>query len=59
VPNKTFLVMLKPPSSALQHVVASTFEIRDEHLIFCDSEGKLAAMFLLEIVQSWNELSSS
>jgi hypothetical protein len=56
VPDKTFLFELKPPSSALQHVVATTVEIRDEHLILCDSEGKLAAMFHVEIVQSYREI---
>jgi hypothetical protein len=40
----------------LHTVIASTVEIHDEHLIFCDSEGKLAALFLLEVVESWSEL---
>jgi hypothetical protein len=55
--DKTYLVCLKPPSLALQHVDASRFEIHGEHLVFVDSEGKLAALFLMELVQSWNVLS--
>jgi hypothetical protein len=39
-------------------VIASTVEIHDEYLVFCDSERKLASLFLLEIVQSWNEISN-
>jgi hypothetical protein len=45
------------PGLALQHVDASRFEIHGEHLVFVDSEGKLAALFLMELVQSWNVLS--
>jgi hypothetical protein len=54
--EKTYLVRFKPPLG-VQQVIASTAEIHDEHLVFCDSEGKLTALFLLEIVQSWNMLS--
>jgi hypothetical protein len=55
--SKTYIVKLKPPSLILSHtVIASTVEIHDEHLIFCDSEGRLAALFLLEVVESWSEL---
>jgi hypothetical protein len=54
--EKTYLVRLKPPSLALQHVSASRFEIQGEHLAFVDSRGKLAALFLMELVESWNEL---
>jgi hypothetical protein len=48
--DKTYLVCLKPPSLALQHVDASRFEIHGEHLVFVDLEGKLAALFLMELV---------
>jgi hypothetical protein len=52
--NKTYFVKFKPPALNLSHtVIASTVEIHDEHLIFCDSEGRLAALFLLEVVESW------
>jgi hypothetical protein len=53
----TYLVCLKPASLALQQVVAAKAKIYGEHLVFVHSNGKLAAMFLMELVQSWNELS--
>ncbi len=56
MPNKTILVKLRPPSSALQHVCAAKAEIHGKHLAFVNSKGKLAALFLLEIVESWNEV---
>ena len=57
--EKSFIVKLKPEAlGGVQTVVASTVEIYDEHLIFCNENGALVALFLLEIVQSWNEVSS-
>jgi hypothetical protein len=58
MPDKTFLVRMKAPSGALQHVRAVTAEFYGEHLMFLDSEGKVAALFLMEIVESWNEITS-
>jgi hypothetical protein len=55
--EKTYIVRFKPPELGIQQVTASTVEIHDEHLVFCDSNGELTALFLLEIVQSWNRLS--
>jgi hypothetical protein len=52
--EKTFLVSIKAPSSAVHPVVASTVEIFDEHLCFTNNKGELAALFLLDMVQSWN-----
>jgi hypothetical protein len=54
--DKTYLVALRPPSQAVQHVIAATFEVRGKHLVFLNSEGQLAALFLMEIVQGWNVL---
>jgi hypothetical protein len=58
MPSKTFRVLLKPPSGAIQHLVAVSAEIRGEHLVFLNSEGKLAALFLMETVERWNEIAS-
>ena len=56
--DRAYIVKFKPSALGLvQTVVASTVEIHDEHLIFCNAKGDLAALFLLEIVQSWNEIS--
>jgi hypothetical protein len=54
--DKTYLVTLKPPQQTTQRVTAASFAIQGEHLVFADSQGKLAALFLLEIVASWNEI---
>ena len=54
--NKSYIVKFKPPALGVaQIVIASTVEIHDEHLIFCNSKGELTALFLLVTVQSWNE----
>ena len=58
MPSKTFRVLLKPPSGAIQHLVALNVEIRGEHLVFLNSEGKLAALFLIQTVESWREIAS-
>jgi hypothetical protein len=39
-------------------VIATTVEIRGDHLVFFDAKGQLSALFLMEIVQSWNETGS-
>jgi hypothetical protein len=49
---------MKAQSGALQHVAALIIEVYGEHLMFLDSEGKLAALFSLEIVESRNEIAS-
>jgi len=50
------LVRMKVPNGALHHVRAATAEFHGEHLVLLDSQGKLAAMFLMETVESWNEI---
>jgi hypothetical protein len=58
--EKTYIVKFRPPDlGGVQTVIASTVEIHDEHLIFCNSKGELTALFLLEVVQSWNEISDA
>jgi hypothetical protein len=59
MPARTFRVLLKSPSFAIQHVRASRFEIQREHLVFVDSKGGLAALLLMEIVESWNEIAAT
>ena len=55
MPNKTFLVRLR--SKAILEVRAATVEIHGEHLSFLTAKGKLAALFLLDLVESWNEIA--
>jgi hypothetical protein len=38
-----------------QLVIASSAEIHGEHLAFLKADGRLAALFVLEIVKSWAE----
>jgi hypothetical protein len=54
--DQTYLVALRIPSHAVQHLIAASLEIHGEHLVFLNAEGKLAALFLMEIVKSWNVL---
>jgi hypothetical protein len=56
MPNRTYLVKLR--TNALQQVRAAKVEVHGEHLAFLTPQGKLAALFLLEIVESWNEIPS-
>jgi hypothetical protein len=51
--DQTYLVTLKPPSRAIKHVVASIVGFRGDHLVFVDAKGTLAALFLLDLVESW------
>ncbi len=55
--NKTYLVRFKPPEISTQVVHAERAEIYGEHLVFLNSKGELAALFLMEIVEDWSELS--
>jgi hypothetical protein len=38
-------------------VHAERAQINGEHLVFLNSKGELAALFLMEIVEDWSELS--
>lgn len=57
MPDETYLVRMKAPSGALQHVRAATVEFYGDHLVLLDSQGKLAALFMMEIVESWNVIN--
>jgi hypothetical protein len=54
--NQTYLVTLKPPNLAMQQVFATTAEVRGSHLVFVDAKGAVSALFLRELVESWNVL---
>ena len=54
MPDKRYLVSCKTPESTTQSVVAASCEVHSEHLALLNSKGELAAMFLLEIVESWS-----
>jgi hypothetical protein len=54
--DKTFLVTFKPPQWKTQLVRADRAEIHGEHLAFVTPQGRLAALFVREIVESWSEV---
>jgi hypothetical protein len=54
--DRTYLLQLKPPGFSTRVVIAATAEIHGEHLILLNSRGQLAALFVLEMVESWNRL---
>jgi hypothetical protein len=54
MPDKTYLLQLKPPGFSTRVVIAATAEIHGEHLVLLNSRGQLAALFVLEMVESWN-----
>jgi hypothetical protein len=56
--DKTYLVRFKPREIGLQTVLAARAEIHGEHIALLNSEGKLAALFLMEIVESWSVLGN-
>jgi hypothetical protein len=53
----TFLVEFRTPDLGAQCVSAARAEVRGEHLLLLSSNGQLAAVFMLENVKSWSELS--
>jgi hypothetical protein len=55
--EKTYLVRLKSPGLGPKQVVAAKAEIQEEHLVFIDSNGRLAGLFLLELVESCHVLA--
>jgi hypothetical protein len=56
--DQTYLVAPKSPSQAVQHVISATVEVHGEHLAL-NAEGKLAALFLMELVESWMVLPAA
>jgi hypothetical protein len=54
--DKTYLVRFKPRELGLTAVIAARAEVHGEHIALLNSKGKLAALFLIEIVESWSVL---
>jgi len=53
--DKTFIVRFKARELSTQSVIAANAEIHAEHMVLLNSTGKLAALFLLEAVESWTD----
>jgi hypothetical protein len=43
-------------TQTVHHVIASTAEFHGDHLVFVNSKRQLTALFLKDLVQSWNML---
>jgi hypothetical protein len=56
--DKTFLIRFNLPEPRIQSVIAAWAEIQGEHLVLLNAEGKLAALFLMEVVESWSEMET-
>jgi hypothetical protein len=56
MPDKMYLIRLKGSDIIFHVVIAARAEIHGEHLVFLRRDDNLAALFILEIVQSWCEL---
>jgi hypothetical protein len=54
--EKKFLIRFKPLDLSPHVVIAANAEIHGEHLVFLRSDGCLAALFVLEVVESWSEV---
>jgi hypothetical protein len=54
--DTAYLVRFKGADFPPELVMAETIEFHGEHLVFKRSDGALAALFLLEIVESWSEV---
>jgi hypothetical protein len=53
--DKLYLIRFKGSEQIFHAVIAARAEIHGEHLIFLRSDSKLAALLLLEIVETWSE----
>jgi hypothetical protein len=53
--DKTSLIRFKHPQGSTHSVTAASAEIHGEHIALLTSKGKIAALFLTEVVESWSE----
>jgi hypothetical protein len=56
--EKSYIVKFKRGEISVRPVVAARAEIQCDNLVFLNSEGRLTALFFLDMVQSWNEVSN-
>jgi hypothetical protein len=55
--DKRYIVRFKPPQMGVQVVFASRAEIHGDHIALLNANGQLAALLLMEIVESWGSLT--
>ena len=56
--DKACLVRFKPREIGLQIVIAARAEFHGEYIVLLNSKGNLAALFLMEMVESWSVLGN-
>lgn len=56
--DKAYLIRFKRSDLGPDLVIAASAEIHGDHLIFLRSDGSPAALFVLEIVESWSEFET-
>jgi hypothetical protein len=54
--DKEYLIRFKETDLAPVLVIAASVEFHGENIVFLKSDGTLAALFVLEIVESWSEI---
>jgi hypothetical protein len=54
--DRAYLIRFKGTDLEPDIVTAASVEFQGEHLVFLKSDGTLAALFVLEIVESWSEI---
>jgi hypothetical protein len=54
--DRTFLIRFRSPELSTQHVIAYVAQVQGDHLVLFNAQGKLAALFSLDIVESWHEV---
>jgi hypothetical protein len=57
--QQSYLIRFQHPELSIQSVIAASAEIHGDHIALLDSKGKLAALFLTEVVESWSEFELS
>jgi hypothetical protein len=56
--DTAYLVRFKVGDLPPELVIAETIEFHGEHLVLLRSHGSLAALFLVDIVESWSEVKA-
>jgi hypothetical protein len=53
--DRRVLVRFKPPEISAKPVIAERAEVAGNHLLLWNSKGNLAALFPMEVIESWSE----
>lgn len=53
--DKTYVIRFKGTDLPSQVTIAASAEFHGEHVVFLRSDGRLVALFVMEIVESWSE----